>query len=102
MTSFRIRPRFKTTSHLSPIEIQQRLEKRLQSHPNDCIGKVIPNYVVLKIPKKEQHYWSPQLSLQLEESETADTVIRGLYGPSPNVWSLFTFGYASMGIFKTT
>ena len=97
MTSFRIRPRFKITSYLSPIEIQQRIKNRLKTHPNECTGKVIPHFILLKIPLENQHYWSPQLSLQLEEEEGI-TVIRGLYGPNPNVWSLFTFGYATMGI----
>jgi hypothetical protein len=97
MTSFRIRPRFKVCSDKSPIEIQQRIEARLQSHPEDCTGMLIPNYFTLKIPYEQRHFWSPQLSLHLEEEE-GQTVIRGLYGPHPNIWALFTFGYAAVGL----
>lgn len=84
-------------SDKSPIEIQQRIETRLQSHPEDCTGMLIPNYFTLKIPPEQRHFWSPQLSLHLEEEE-GQTVIRGLYGPHPNIWALFTFGYATVGI----
>ncbi len=96
MTSFRIRPRFKVFSDKSPIEIQQRIETRLESHADDCTGLLTPNYFIIKIPHEQRHFWSPQLSLHLEEEE-GQTVIRGLYGPHPNIWALFTFGYATVG-----
>ena len=97
MTSFRIRPRFTLHSKKSPLEIQQLIENRLQTHPHDCAGRIIPNHIILKIPPSKQHYWSPQLSLNLEPKNNG-TLIRGLYGPHPNVWTLFTFGYATAGI----
>lgn len=97
MTSFRIRPRFKAYTDKSPIEIQQRIQERLKTHPEDCTGTVITNHIVLRIPAQQQHYWSPQLSLNLEEEDN-QTVISGLYGPNPNVWALFTFGYGIIGV----
>lgn len=63
----------------------------------ECVGREVDNHIVIKIPKEEQHYWSPQLSLSLEEEEKG-TLIRGLYGPSPNVWALFAFGYGALSV----
>lgn len=97
MTSFRIRPRFKVFSNKTPIEIERALQQRLTTHRADCTGKIITNHITLCIPIENQHYWSPQLSLSLEEKENG-TIIHGLYGPSPNVWTLFMFGYATSGI----
>jgi hypothetical protein len=97
MTSFRIRPRFKVITSKTPTEIQQDIQQRLHTHTQDCIGTVIQGHIVLKIPIQDQHYWSPQLSLNLEEEENS-TVIYGLYGPKPTVWAMFTFGYATIGI----
>jgi len=53
-------------------------------------------YGNLSLPTVEQHYWSPQLSLTLEKTETG-TEIRGLYGPRPAVWTMFVFFYSFLG-----
>lgn len=46
--------------------------------------------------KTEQHFWSPQLTVTVEEIENK-TEIRGLYGPKPSVWTMFVFFYCIMG-----
>ncbi len=91
MTSIKLRPRFKYYSQYEPTEIQERVKKHLELDDR-CIGTVIDGHIVLKIAPEEYHYWSPQLSLSLE-IEKAGTLVRGLYGPNPNVWVLFVFGY---------
>ena len=63
----------------------------------ECIGECLPNYIVLKVPQEDQHYWSPQLSLMLEPMEKG-TIIRGLYGPKPSIWTMFIFAYAVLGV----
>lgn len=101
MTSFRIRPRFQLRSDKSPEEIQTRIRSRLSDRVNcNCAGTVIPNHIVLRIPVTEEHYWSPQLTLNLEEDEEG-TLIRGLYGPKPSVWTMFTFAYVALGVALT-
>ena len=94
MTSIKLRPRFKYHSQHEPAEIQARVKDHL-STDDRCIGTVIDGYVVLKIAPEDYHYWSPQLSLTLEEDEKG-SLVRGLYGPNPNVWVLFIFGYGSI------
>ena len=99
MTSFRIRPRFQLESSKSLAEIQAQVKAKLKTEGAACVGSVIPGHIVIRIPPTDQHYWSPQLSLSLEESATGTgTLIRGLYGPSPNVWTLFTFSYATISL----
>lgn len=97
MTSFRIRPRFQVETTHTIDEIQTRISQKLKEETTTCVGNIIHGHIVLRIPPDEQHYWSPQLSLTLETSDTG-TLIRGLYGPSPNVWTLFTFSYATIGM----
>ncbi len=99
MTSFRIRPRFKHVSEKSMELIQEKIKNSLKQPGATCKGRVIPGHVILKIPLEDQHYWSPQLSLSLEELEEPEegVLIRGLYGPNPNVWAMFAFGYAGLG-----
>ena len=97
MTSLRIRPRFNQILSETPNSVEERMKLKLKEPENDCVGRVIPGFIILKIPHKERHYWSPQLSLSLEEHEDG-TLIRGLYGPNPTVWAMFTFGYSALGI----
>ena len=100
MTSFKLRPRFKILMEEAPERIVEVFQNRLDTPERDCEGYVIPgdiDHVILKIKKEELHYWSPQLDLSLEETEEG-TLLRGLYGPNPNIWTMFMFGYLAIGI----
>ena len=97
MSSFRIRPRFQKTIHLSPEELRAGLKARQEQTKNECIVHSTTGYVSIHIPRGEQHFWSPQLQMTLEEQEDG-TLIRGLYGPNPSVWTIFLFGYAALAI----
>lgn len=54
----------------------------------------------MDIVGEEVHYWSPQLNFRVEKEDDGEerTVIAGIIGPRPNVWTLFMFVYFSIGI----
>lgn len=97
MTSIRIRPRFQQIVPASPDVVQERLRTQLAQSEVPCTGSMLPGHVVLKVLAREQHYWSPQLSLTLEPHEQG-TLVRGLYGPNPTVWAMFAMGYGAISI----
>lgn len=97
MTSFRIRPRFRLVSPVSQPELLAKFKSQLAEADSPCLGIVIPGHVTLKIPAKGRHFWSPQLDLTLED-EGEGTLLRGLYGPSPGVWSFFALAYLALGL----
>jgi hypothetical protein len=68
----------------------------LTENSDSWLGKIVDNHVILKIPAKDQHYWSPQLTLELED-QNGETLVRGLFGPKPGVWTMFVFFYSSIG-----
>ncbi len=88
-----VRPRFKIESPLGVEEVLEKLKNALNEKDATCKGRVSPGYVTLFIPPQEQHYWSPQLSLTIEEFKNG-SLLRGLYGPRPTVWTVFVFFYA--------
>lgn len=97
MSSFKIRPRFKQQFSSSTEEMVKLFQDRI-AHDNEfcsCRAVFSGNHIVLKIAEEEQHYWSPQLNLGLEENEDG-TLVRGMYGPAPSVWTLFAFGYFAL------
>lgn len=100
MTSFRIRPRFKSTISLKPEEIREAFRQKLSSENTGCVLTFYTNHILLKIAPNAQHYWSPQLDISMEETEEG-TLIRGLYGPKPSVWAMFTFAYLAIGVAAT-
>ena len=93
---FHVRPRFRRNSSLSPSEIQDRIKDALAGGQAPCQGRLIDGHATLFIPKNEQHYWSPQLSLSFEKEEDG-TLIRGLFGPRPQVWTMFVLFYSTIG-----
>jgi len=93
-----IRPRFRLKSNLPIDEIKQIIEKGLKKD-NTVIGNVKMEYAIVKIPSREQHYWSPELQVHLEKDyDSDDTILRCLVGPKQTVWSLFMFVYIGIAV----
>jgi len=98
MSSFRIRPRFKEQLTLTKESFKEKISKSLEGN-EDCVGLISESYCVLKIPNSERHYWSPQLTITIENEEEEEHItVRGLYGPKPSVWAVFFMGYAALGV----
>ena len=98
MSSFRIRPRFKEQLTLTKDSFKHKINESLEN-TSDCVGLISESYCVLKIPTDERHYWSPQLTITIEEEEEEDHItVRGLYGPKPSVWAVFFMSYAALGV----
>lgn len=96
MTSFHIRPRFRKTIKASIEEIITDIQTHLEKSTT-CQGSVSHYNASIRVKDEEQHYWSPQLGLSFEKVEEG-TLIRGLYGPAPNVWVLFAFSYGALAL----
>ena len=78
----------------------ERINTMIQQSPANISGKVIDNLIILDIVGEEVHYWSPQLNFRVEEDDSDDSrsIVSGLIGPRPAVWTLFMFVYFSIGI----
>jgi hypothetical protein len=58
---------------------------------SDFVITRIDDHVFIKFPKKEQHFWSPQLHLEINEKDEYSATVHGLFGPNPSVWTMFMF-----------
>ncbi len=85
-----LRPRFKIDLDCEDEEALQTMELAGKS-TKDFVVTRVDHHVFIKIPKAKQHYWSPQLDLEIHSFETGKSVLRGLFGPKPSVWTLFMF-----------
>lgn len=92
----RIRPRINLETDFSPDQLCALFSEKLENNEFEIEGTVLSNFISIAPIKKDQHYWSPQLTVTIEETENG-SLIRGLYGPKPNVWTMFVFFYAIIG-----
>lgn len=85
-----LRPRFKMNLSVNNETILKtfELEKTSQS---DFIVSRIDDHVFIKFPKEKQHFWSPQLHLEINEIDKNSSQLHGLFGPNPTVWTMFMF-----------
>lgn len=72
----------------------------LARKPAHIHGRIIDHHVVLDIVGEEVHYWSPQLNFRIEKDEDnpEQTIVAGLIGPRPGVWTLFIFIYFAIAL----
>ncbi len=83
-----LRPRFQLPLDLSKDEILSRL----QAKNVDFVKTRVDDHVFIRFPKTEQHYWSPQLHVEVIEQD-GKNVLYGLFGPSPTIWTMFMFAH---------
>lgn len=98
MASFRIRPRFELSSQKTIEEIIDLLKGKLKDNKHNLHGTAMQDHITIRVNSDHRHFWSPQLSVLLQREETdVETKIIGVYGPMPNVWTLFAFSYLALG-----
>ncbi|MDX1409189.1 MAG: hypothetical protein R3330_13675 [Saprospiraceae bacterium] len=69
------------------------------SASQEVTGHIVDHHVIIDIPERHRHYWSPQLNFRIEsdEEDHDSCVMKGMIGPRPAVWTLFMFIYFSIG-----
>ncbi|MCK5402337.1 MAG: GTP-binding protein [Flavobacteriaceae bacterium] len=85
-----LRPRFKIELKKSNDEALQYFDDAKKSQKEFIINRV-DDHVFIKIPREKQHFWSPQLHLEINEVDETTSTLHGLFGPNPTVWTLFMF-----------
>ena len=92
-----VRPRFRVRVPMSADRVVARIEKRLQEPDCPCRGMVAARHHVidLRVRERDRHFWSPALGVSVAEVEDAGggSVVHGLIGPEPGVWTLFAMLY---------
>ncbi len=96
MSGLELRPRFKWQVNIAPSTLTGRFSEFLKKQNNGCGEEMVGQHLTLCVPVDEQHYWSPQLSLEiLPDGEKS--LIKGYFGPRPAVWTMFMFFYMGIG-----
>ena len=85
-----LRPRFKMELN-HPNEEVLKVFNEAKTSQSDYIISRVDDHVFIRLPKHKQHFWSPQLHLEVNALEPNTSMLHGLFGPNPTVWTLFMF-----------
>jgi hypothetical protein len=87
VNSFSMRPTFQVVLPVAKQELQQRIKERLVTETWDWESYVFDGYFEMHIPTKELRYWSPHLSISMDDLK-GETRIHGRFAPRQQVWTL--------------
>ncbi len=103
--SIRLRLRFYKDIDENIEVVRQKFVNYSKEISPDFLMKIRNNHVQFTIKGEKQRYWSPHLSVELEEKEGNEknaTHVRGLFGPAQTMWTFFIFlHFIIAGIFLT-
>ncbi|PKH49396.1 GTP-binding protein [Tenacibaculum sp. Bg11-29] len=85
-----LKPRFQIDFEMNSEVLMSEIKNYLSDETRYKM-KVVDTHVIIDIPDKETHFWSPQLSLEIESITEETSKIKGLFGPKPQVWTFFMF-----------
>ena len=85
-----LRPRFKIELNEYHESILNRFQDSKKAQSEFIVSR-IDDHVFIKFPKHKQHFWSPQLHLEINDVDENSCVLHGLFGPNPTVWTFFMF-----------
>ncbi len=99
----RLRPRFRAVVPCHPDRALANFEQRLQQPDCQFTGSVRRRHLSLTHRSDLQHTWSPVLNVDAEPLGPAaefselqmGTLLRGHFGPHPNLWTLWVALYAA-------
>lgn len=93
MERIRIRPRYNFTVPLDKKTVLEKLRAAIGDPGARVKGKFVKPLVVVSVLDEDRHFWSPELSLDLEKKE-GGTEVRCLLGPHSSIWTMFATFYA--------
>jgi hypothetical protein len=97
-SNIHLRPRFKMHFEESSQEIISKFKANLKDGECKYCIKIVDGHIVIDVPAEENHFWSPQLNIEVESGENSQTIVKGLFGPKPQVWTLFMFFHFAVAV----
>ncbi len=93
-----LRPRFKMDFNESQQKLLEKFKKNLEDGNCKYCSKIVDTHIIIDVPIEENHFWSPQLIIEIEKIKDDKTIVKGLFGPKPQVWTLFMFFHFAVAV----
>jgi len=92
-----LRPRFQMELEQPSSQLLAKFSET-KKNQNKFIVSCVDDHIFIKLPNKEQHFWSPQLHLEISEKDENSCSLHGFFGPNPTLWTMFMFLHVAVGI----
>lgn len=92
-----LRPRFQLEVDKKKDEVLEQFES-FKNKEYKLVVKRVNNHVFIRFSKENQHFWTPQLDLEVNELNEGSCKIYGLFGPSPTIWLFFMFLHSAVAV----
>lgn len=92
-----LKPRFKLRYKASKEDILTQFRHELSTESCPYSSKIVDHHIVIDVPKTEEHFWSPQLHVEIEREEDF-TIVKGILGPKPKIWTFFIFLHFAVAV----
>lgn len=86
-----LKPRFKIEIEENKKVILDKFKFGLKNKYYKYNSTIVDHHIIVDIPLEEEHFWSPQLHIEIEKINDNKSNIRGLLSPKPKVWTFFMF-----------
>ena len=86
-----LKPRFRMELDESETEILHKFMAGLEQSDLKYPNKIVDQHIIIDVLPEEEHFWSPQLQIEIDKDENEKTIVKGLLGPKPKVWTFFMF-----------
>lgn len=93
-----LRPRFSIDLNVNSGVLLQRFLEEFKKSETKVNGNIVDGHIFIAVFKKDEHFWSPQLHLEIIEETKGTSTLKGLFGPKPQVWTLFLFVHFVVGV----
>jgi hypothetical protein len=90
-----LRPTFEFVVPLSPEDAAARLDGLYR---DGFVGESVRTHLLVTTPRRERHFWSPWLHLDLRpvEGDAGATDVFGRFSPAPSIWTGFMLTYIAL------
>lgn len=93
-----LRPTFDVDVACDAAETGRRLATLLED--GTFVGEAVGNHLMLGFHKRDRHFWSPWLTIEIEPAD-ASARVHARFHPHPSVWTGFMLGYLGVGTATT-
>lgn len=90
-SEFFLRPRFSIELPKSREEVLEKFDATFSKESFNVRVRVSEHHIFIDVDEQKEHFWSPQLQLEVLEKTKTTSVLKGLFGPKPQVWTFFMF-----------
>lgn len=90
-----MRPSFVIEFPIEPTMAIDRLSVLMNDKDHPIEGRIAGNHLMLVIPPKHRHFWSPWLNIEVQPCEQGAS-IKGRFSPNPSVWTGYMLGYIAL------